>query len=354
MILLTLYLYLAILCIQVLRGDMSGAFLAKTYLQDKYKEVSPVLRAQFQVLFAHLELANGNFMQAIDSIERMIELIPKIHYSNDTIFLCVLLSILAIRSIHDKAKAYKPRERAMSRATNNINRVTTKNRRPSAMPQFATSPTSLGGGQTKFNEEEDHVGPISLAHVRELAPAPAHGRDSLILDEISKPNLITGKKPTKRSTSEFIVRSNRDKNGEISFSYKSAKKKTVHTPAATGQKVLSETIPQIKKLLNDLLTNLAPFQNHIISEPFTILLKAMLKVYDPVMLMKTQTNDGPIALRLWVQSCVKRRIGEMKLLVALLAINCWKLSNESLEFTSDLNAGMSMLAEMGLDAELIF
>ena len=331
---------------------MSGAFLAKTYLQEKYKEVSPVLRAQFQVLFAHLELANGNFMQAIDSIERMIELIPKIHYSNDTIFLCVLLSILAIRSIHDKAKAYKPRERAMSRASSNINRATTAKRKPSAMPPFATSPTFLGGGQTKLSEdEEDHVGPIVGVSSREV---PAHGRDSLILDEISKPHLTVGKKTTKRSTSEFIVRSNRDKNGEISFSYKTAKKKSVHTPAATGQKVLSETIPQIKKLLNDLLTNLAPFQNHIISEPFTILLKAMLKVYDPVMLMKTQTNDGPIALRLWVQSCVKRRIGEMKLLVALLAINCWKLSNESLEFTSDLNAGMSMLAEMGLDAELIF
>jgi hypothetical protein len=302
------------MCIQVLRGDLEGARQAKTHLKEKYKEVGPVIRAQFQVLFAHLELANGNFMQAIDSIERFIELMPKIHYSNDSIFLCVLLSILAIRNIYDRAKNFKPRERAQSRAVPE---------RPNIMPKEPSSKLLVESSIDNVRDSGQMSGDVIKSTKRASA--------------------------NKSAASDFIVRSNRDKNGEISFSYKSAK----NAVNAIGLKVINEAIPQIKKLLSELLTNLTPFQNHIISEPFMILLKAMLRVYDSA-LLKTKANDGPMALRIWVQNCVKQRIGEMKLLVALLAINSWKLSNGSLEFTSDLNAGMSMLAEMGLDAELIF
>jgi hypothetical protein len=44
----------------------------------------------------------------------------------------------------------------------------------------------------------------------------------------------------------------------------------------------------------------------------------------------------------------------MKLLHALLGIKCWTVSHDSLEYTTDLNQGMAILAELGLDGLSIF
>lgn len=310
----------AMICIHVLRGDLESARNAKERMKEKYREVPPIIRAQFQAIFAHIELAAQNYIQALDCLELMAELIPKITYSNDSIFLCLLLCILALRNVHDRAKNIK-----ITRP-----RATTKSNTPSkSSPLSPTLPTA----------EEDSEEPSTLGQTP-TKPVPK----------------AVKKGGTTRKT-EYVVRSTRGENGEVVFSYKNRSRSipTGISAQVANNKQQNEVTIQIKKILNSLLTYLAPFHHHILSEPFIILIKAMIKVYDgPNVIGAAKSNEGPMALRVWVQNCLKGRIAEVKLLVALLAINSWKLSGESLEFTPDLNSGMAMLAEMGLDSELIF
>eukprot|EP00842_Homolaphlyctis_polyrhiza_P007094 jgi/Hompol1/974/HPOL_000248-RA len=67
-----------------------------------YKLVPPQLRAQFQGIFAQLELADGNLDGCLGCVERVIELIPKIHYSNNQVFYGVLLGVLAMYSMIER------------------------------------------------------------------------------------------------------------------------------------------------------------------------------------------------------------------------------------------------------------
>lgn len=399
-------------------------------MQQSYREVSPALRAQFQAIFAHMEAADDNLVQALDCVERLIELMPRIHYTNNSVFISVLLGILAIRNVYEKFKAKgfkikgdadgsigaKMRRESKQSLSTSIESMFPTSKSITGLVDLATKPIFNNQLAPTTEEDEDEtrmpttiIGLPSSKSIKKLAtdervPSPNSGMspskslkklasissigfsigelpkmptklDQTKLDHtplridnpVSEVELLgriskitpddthAPKKKAMKEKQDFIVRSQRSATGEIVFTYKPKQKVSASPQAFLGIKVPAQTTApeisvQIKRLCQNLITQLIPFQYHILTEPLVILLRAMIKSYDP----NSLSSDGPSTIRIWVQKRIKMQRGEMKLLVALLAISCWKLSGESLDYTTDLNVGMSMLAEMGLDSELIF
>lgn len=264
-----------------------------------YREVNPTLRAQFQSIFAHIELSKSNYSACLDCVERAVELIPKIHYSNNDVYISILLCSLAMYEVFDKNKV--PIENQRLRTKNSIS----------------------------VNEE------LSPSRGSKMSPA-----------EPKKSNV-----PLK---AEYVVKATRTPDGTMRFDYRPANpvKSSATSPnTPSGTEMLHS---RIKRISQDIIVKLGPFQGHSLTEPFCLLLKALIKMCDPTAVTSATTIDGPLALRAWVQYRCKVDSGDMKLIIALLAIKCWAASHESLEYTTDLNVGMNMLAEMGLDGLAIF
>jgi hypothetical protein len=150
------------------------------------------------------------------------------------------------------------------------------------------------------------------------------------------------------SRSNIVVKSVRGPSGEISFQYRQSAAKNV-----SKTDPIDQLKQRIKTLSYAFANNLAPFNGHILTEPFVLLFRALGRLGDSGV-SPNPNGDGPFALRFWSQKHSHLNTGDMKLIVALVAIKCWAASQENLEFTGDLNAGMAMLAELGLDGLCIF
>ncbi|KAJ3371462.1 hypothetical protein HDU91_005293 [Kappamyces sp. JEL0680] len=350
----------AIICLQVLRGDLDAARSKRLEMEQRYREINAALRAQFQSIFAHLELSNENFVGTLDCIERMIELIPRIHYSNSNVFICMLMAILAVRTVAEKSKAKKPvkaERKQKNSIVSPIESMKTIKRRSSMMHSGdVSSPELSDRRRSSYKSTMAFQSPASLPSI-DLLPTIDDGESSA--SSINLPKLLGPRRPSKSvKESQVIVRSQRNAKGDITFSYKAPKRKSMggsSNPATfLGLKSgATELSIRIRRICQDMITKLAPFQHHMMSEPFLILLRAMVKSFDSNVLT-TKSMDPSYGLRDWVQKKMNGNCTEMKLMVALVAISCWKLSGEALEYTSDLNVGMSLLAEMGMDSELIF
>ena len=100
----------------ILKGDYDYARSVRDQMDQNYKRVSPQLRLQFQGVFAQLELIDGNPEACLERIEDVIELIPKVHYSNNQVFYGVLLGILAMYSMIERTESFQSRENKISRS----------------------------------------------------------------------------------------------------------------------------------------------------------------------------------------------------------------------------------------------
>jgi hypothetical protein len=278
--------------ILILQGDMVDALTDFEKMVSTYREVPIPLRMQYQSIFAHVELRKQNISASLDCIERAIDLIPKIHYSNTCIYTAVLLCSLALFSVVElsKQKSEKSNE---------------------------------GRERGKSFKEPRKRGSIS---------------------PVTMP-------PIKLKT-DYIVKAVRGIDGTVSFDYKSTKDTKLKLSAQVQkQQQHSTTMQQVKKICFQMVEKLDSFKGHSITEPFVLLLRALAKQCDSTIV---NTIDGPEALRAWVTKQQESHASEMKLIVALLAIKCWSVSNESLEYTTELNIGMALLAELGLDGLSIF
>jgi hypothetical protein len=312
-------LILVIITVQILQGNFEDAKSTRDEKNHWYKELPPVLRAQMQAIFAHIEISNENFNASLDCIERAIELFVKIHPTNIQVFSTILLSTLALYSIYEKAKANKTKSKMMGVSP-------TKSTRMSISKAAPVRSTSLDS----FTEHSDGAHRDSdRDNISGKTPWPSGGG-------------IAKRASTKKVN--YVVKHLRGEDGNISFNYNAKNKPNV------AKKSQFEIIKmQIKKLSYLLVTGISAFKSHVLAEPFLILLNALTKLCDTVVPSNLASTYGPHALRIWVQKRVSYNTGEMKLIVALAAIKCWTASDENLEYTSDLNMGMAMLAELGLD-----
>ena len=293
-----LHFILVVMMVHILQGDLVDALSEYENMHDTYREVNPALRAQYQAIFSHLELHKDDLFGAMSCLERIVELIPRIHYTNNSIYPIILLSILAMFSAIEKSKARSEKERKRH---------------------------SIGG----------------LLNIEDY---PKISKRASVISNVG------GKKPGKVG---YVVKSVRGLDGSLTFDYISTKNLKTG-PVSSKQSVQDQIQQQVKKISYDIVAKLAPFQRHILCEPFLILLKALAKMCDPNIVNNAATADGPHVLRNWVQKQIQVNPKNMKLVHALLGIKCWTVSHDSLEYITDLNLGMAILAELGLDGLSIF
>lgn len=291
-----------------------------------YREVNPALRAHYQAIFAHIELVNDSLEGSLDSIERCTELMPRVHYSNNQMFIPLLLCCLALFSILEKTKKSKSDKIKASVSTN----LMTLESRKSVGIGIARS--STGGSKIPVKRQNSTM---------------------------SKTSRTVGTLPPR---SDMIVRTQRNSKGEIVFHYQQSKSlaQRKNSTASTGFQLLgikNDLGPiqqRVKALTQSILAKITPFGGHCISEPITLLYRALLKSIEPSAIDgQGLRNEGPAALRNWVQNRLKLGKSDMKLMIAIVAVKTWVCGNESLEYTSDLNLGMSLLAEIGIEGSNI-
>ncbi|KAJ3319670.1 hypothetical protein HDV06_006163 [Boothiomyces sp. JEL0866] len=313
----------AAICIKILCGSLEDASDAHARMKLIYREVNPALRAHYQAIFAHIELANDSLDGSLDSIERCTELMPRVHYSNNQMFIPLLLSCLALFTILEKTKKTKNDKLRESLSTNLISLESKK---------------SAGITRTSTNTSKKPV-----------------IRQNSTMSRMSKHQ---GAPPR----TDMIVRTQRNSKGEIVFHYQQSKTpgQRKNSTTATGFQLLgikNELGPiqqRVKTLTQSVLAKIGPFGGHCISEPITLLYKCLLKSIEPSSIeSQALGSEGPAALRSWVQNRLKQGKSDMKLMVAIVAVKTWVCGNESLEYTSDLNLGMSLLAEIGIEGSNI-
>ncbi|KAJ3272572.1 hypothetical protein HDV01_005415 [Terramyces sp. JEL0728] len=310
----------AAICVKILCGSMEDASDAHARMKLVYRDVNPALRAHYQAIFAHIELANDSLDGSLDSIERCAELMPRVHYSNNQMFIPLLLACLALFSVLEKSKKSKSEKIRDSLSTN-----------------LMTSEMKKTAGLSRTSTE--------------VSKKPMKRQNSSMSKQTSAPQ-----------KTDMIVRTQRNSKGEIVFHYQQSKNQPArkNSTTATGFQLLgikNELSPvhqRVKTLAQAVLAKIGPFGGHCISEPITLLYKALLRSIEPSS-RESQglSNEGPAALRSWVQNRLKQGKSDMKLMLAIVAVKTWVCGNESLEYTSDLNLGMSLLAEIGIEGSNI-
>jgi hypothetical protein len=275
--------------VHILQGDMMDAITDYEKMIEAYREVQTPIRMQYQSIFAYVELHKQNINAALDCVERAIDLLPKIHHTNMSIYSAVLLCVLALFAAIEKSKA---RLEKVEAGKSNSQRSRSK----------------------------------SFANPKKQSPP--------------------------KSKVDYVVKAVRSPDGTVSFDYKSTTQaKAQLTGLAQKQQQHQAILQQVKKICYAICSNLSAFRAHAITEPFVLLLRALAKQCDPTIV---NTRDGAHALRAWVEKMKENDAVHMKLIIALLAIKTWSVSNESLDYTTDLNVGMAIMAELGLDGLSIF
>merc|ERR1719354_219084 len=131
--------------------------------------------------------------------------------------------------------------------------------------------------------------------------------------------------PLLKEKSAVIVRSTRAAGGEIVFSYKNMGEKKSNFSnlipnigSSQSKNAGGEETYRMRYQFKELIEKLAPFHHHICAEPLVILLKGMMKSFEPSFSgSKILTSDGSELIRSWT----KRRAHieeQMKLMMAVL------------------------------------
>lgn len=309
-----------IITVQVLQGNFDDAKSTRDEKNHWYRELPPVLRAQLQAIFAHIEISNENFNLSLDCIERAIELFVKIHPTNIQVFSTIFLLTLALYSIYEKSKAKKTKSQMTGPL---ISKSLTVGKPPSSnSPSFSEYSDGAHSDSDRENVTDKSLAPLNVARQN----------GAVVRRTINK-------------KVNYVVKVVRGEDGSIEFNYNMKNK-----PSGVKKSQFEVITTQIKKLSYQLANAITAFKGHVLAEPFLILLNALAKLCDTTVVHSNLARTyGPQALRIWVQKKISYNTGEMKLIVALAAIKCWTASDENLEYTTDLNLGMAMLAELGLD-----
>ncbi|KAI8899267.1 hypothetical protein BC833DRAFT_586555 [Globomyces pollinis-pini] len=317
------YAKAATLCIRLLQNCLEEETFNREELNECYRDISLPLRAKYQCIFAFLDHSEGKHEAALDCIERLVELLPRIHYSNNDVFISVLLGSLILYATYQKIKK-------------NGNKKSER-----------TRPSLMGGVSTLANRD----GGNRISNMEKRASVAS--------------KMGTENSNAKKAHTPMVVRTQRNSQGEINFTYQAPKSvsKLGRRPSAMhpvglmllGMKHNTDSehlLQRIKTISQNMHNSLLPFSGHALSDPFYVLLKALIKACDPI--SSPSITDGPMMLRNWLQAKLILDSKDMKLVSAIVAIKCWKLGNEALEYSAELNQGMKILAELGIEGLFVF
>jgi hypothetical protein len=318
-----------------LLGDLDETNKSVEWMISEFKVTEHTHRAKIQSLFAHLEMSKGNYIQCLDYIERVVEILPKIHFANMRVLIPVLISCVALYSVYENVK------KKANKAKSTIGK------------QFNSVHNDLG-----VQHENSDVDSLSERRrsttntsVMSRAATPTNLRSGTSRRASdTRTGTLSRKISTDQHKIDYVVKHIRGPDGKITFDYR----KTTTIGGASNTKSTSEIInTRIRAICQSMMSEVSRFHNMTLAQPFLLLLGALARVCDSSVVPNT-TGDGPHALRAWFQEWKKQNTGDMKLVAALVAIKTWTASNEDLDYTGDLNVGMSLLAELGLDGLCIF
>nr|KAJ3419991.1 hypothetical protein HK105_006252 [Polyrhizophydium stewartii] len=387
--------------ILLLQGDTLAALRSRIDMDRHYKLVPPQLRAQFQGIFAQLELVDGNFDACLGCIERVIELIPKIHYSNNQVFYGVLLGVLAMYSMIERntVALIRPRRAQRSLTSRSNTRVPRPSMVPGGTPLAGGGGSSVGGGGSAAMREgfsratrsnsmalglpsmlktsamlsvtpaassaassaatspsattpqgSDCPSPKSN---RQPPAAPPRGRRASLgsLPSVLLPIPLPAPLPMLQagvtSPPTPPVAAGTSAGAILSPSSSESSSLNLNLAGVLSATSLSVDRTRIRRLGMTLITVLQPFQGHALCEPMLLLVRGLIRALDSSAM--PGLLDAPTALRDWAHKLMANPDGDMRFMVGVLAIKSWRVSAESAEWESERRLAEQIFTELGIE-----
>ncbi|KAI8920604.1 hypothetical protein BC831DRAFT_478342 [Entophlyctis helioformis] len=330
--------------ILLLQGDTLAAMRSRIDMDRHYKLVPPQLRAQFQGIFAQLEFAEGNVDNCLGCVERVIELIPKIHYSNNQVFYGVLLGVLAMYSMIERnslalIRPRRPARSLTSRSTQRTQRVSIS---PSVSGSGSTASPLANGPPPASRGRRASLGVLDLHGTLSLSSSQnqAHGAPPSPL-----PN--TPSSPQQQAFGSIArTTSSSTATGSI-LSPSSSETSSLNLAGMLSTPSLSVDRTRIRRLGMTLISVLQPFQGHALCEPMLLLVRGLIRALDGSTL--PNLIDGPTALRDWAHKFDKNPEGDMRFMVGVLAMKSWRVSGEAAEWEGEKKLAESIFMQLGIE-----
>ena len=281
--------------INLLQGNFEKVMQHRLNFQKRYYEAPTPLRAAYQGIYAQMELYEGNYDNALDCIQRMIDFYPKVHYSNCQVFYNTVLAILVMYSILENPIEEIKEKRGLSKRDS----LTSGSHFPSPRkgPKLSLRSNDLGGYHTGYNRIRHE----STVH-RTVTTSTIDEMISTLGEDI----------PERLRTRSHTVLPHKQR---------------------------------IKKLAIAIGKGLFPFGKHSLYKPCELLLAGLMNLSDGMMM-----NDTAKSFSEWVN--VNQDNKQFRYMVAVLSMKCWRFGDKTEEWRAESAIAEQMKMEMAIPDQI--
>ncbi|XJO73222.1 hypothetical protein BDV3_004236 [Batrachochytrium dendrobatidis] len=318
--------------ISVLQGDTMAAHQFCENMSYNYKSAPPSLRIQFQGIFAQLELAKKNFDSCLACVEQIIELIPKLHYSNNQIFYSVLLSVLAMYSMTEQSNTTTIRSRRTYHQFS-------KTGRSKAVQKSLARVFTMPSDQLLIENQNISTRPVTRTFTQDNYGAQIKGvYRRMSLDVAEVPRSLNNRSSCEPMPLKSVL-------GSVPATFS----KTLSTCSVSEESTASFNVDRsrIRLLGMKMISILQPFKEHALCEPMLLLTRGLIRVLDGSVI--SSPMDTPSALRDWAHRFEPNKTGDMRFMVGVMAIKSWRISGEVQEYEPERQLATQIFVHLGIE-----